>query len=97
MKYSEFWPWYLSQHTRTGTKILHLVGLSLWLLLMISGMVLGNFFLGFASGVLCSYSCAFVSHLIFEHNNPATFKHPIYSIISDFRMAYYFITGRFKT
>ncbi|MNE19968.1 hypothetical protein D3C80_1130690 [compost metagenome] len=32
------------------------------------------------------YGFAWVGHFFFEKNRPATFKHPLYSLIGDFAM-----------
>jgi len=42
------------------------------------------------------YIPAWIGHFIFEKNNPATFSHPIYSLISDFVMYKDIITGKIK-
>lgn len=47
-----------------------------------------------AYGVLAGYTCAWVGHFMFEKNKPASFKQPIYSFISDWRMFKDIITGR---
>lgn len=33
-----------------------------------------------------------VGHLTFEHNKPATFKHPIYSLMGDFKLFFEVLT-----
>jgi hypothetical protein len=38
------------------------------------------------------YSFAWVGHFIFEKNRPATFQHPIYSLMGDFKMWWQVIT-----
>lgn len=35
---------------------------------------------------LCGYFFAWLGHFGFEHNKPATFIYPTYSLMSDFRM-----------
>lgn len=37
-------------------------------------------------GLLSGYACAWVGHFIFEKNKPASFKQPLYSFISDWKM-----------
>ena len=43
--------------------------------------------------LLMGYFFAWVGHAFFEHNTPATFIYPTYSLLSDFRMWYQMLTG----
>ena len=43
---------------------------------------------------LIGYGAAWVGHFCFEHNRPATFKHPLYSLMGDFRMWWEVVTLR---
>ena len=46
------------------------------------------------SALITGYALAWVGHYFFEKNTPATFKHPLYSLRGDFRMAREVLTGR---
>ena len=83
--FSEFYPFYLSQHQNRVCRNLHFIGTLLFLLMLITGMITGNwFFIGFAPVV--GYGFAWIGHFYFEKNRPATFSYPLYSFIGDFVM-----------
>lgn len=43
-------------------------------------------------GPICGYLFVWIGHFVFEKNKPATFKYPIYSLVSDFIMFYHMLT-----
>jgi len=94
MKYSEFWPFYLEQHSKWGTKLFHTLGTLAFAIQLILGIYLGEIALFILMGAVTGYGFAWFSHFFIEKNKPATFKHPFYSFVSDFRMAYEFLRGR---
>ncbi|MFL5348952.1 MAG: Mpo1-like protein [Hyalangium sp.] len=83
--YDEFWPFYLREHSRASTRWLHFVGTSLGLGSAVSAGVWGRpwLLLGFP---VIAYGMAWIGHFGIEKNRPATFKYPLWSLISDFRM-----------
>jgi len=91
--FAEFWPFYLREHSRPATRTLHLVGTTLSLLLLASAAALrsGRLIL---LAVVCGYAFAWVGHFFVEHNRPATFKYPLWSLAADWKMWLLAITGR---
>ena len=83
--FKEFYPFYLSEHSNDTNRRLHFVGTSGVIVLM--GMVLLSQRWGLLWAIpVLGYGFAWVGHFVFEKNRPATFQHPIYSLISDFVM-----------
>lgn len=90
-RYGDFWLFYLREHSKPLTRRLHYLGTSLvfavaaWaalasdprLLLLIP--VAGYFF-------------AWLGHFAVEKNRPATFKYPLWSLYSDFKMFFLWLS-----
>ena len=45
---------------------------------------------------LAGYGFAWVGHFFFEHNKPATFRYPLYSLMGDWVMLRDAMTGRIR-
>src|SRR5215831_18486516 len=91
--YDEFFEFYLRQHSDPRNRILHAIGTALGIAVVIGAFVTGHpwyALLFFPIG----YGCAWFGHFVLEHNKPATFGHPFWSFISDFRMLGLMLTGR---
>ena len=91
--YDAFWLHYLAQHRRPGTRLLHYAGTSLGVTCVILAAALGDWRL-LVAAPLVGYGCAWIGHFGLEGNKPATFGHPLWSFVSDFRMLGLAATGR---
>jgi hypothetical protein len=92
--FAEFYPFYLAEHANRVSRRLHVIGSAL-ILVLIALVVAGVFRPLALIGVpLIGYGFAWVGHFFFEHNRPATFKHPLYSLAGDWVMFKDVLTGR---
>src|SRR5690242_10526076 len=92
MTFEEFYPEYLAAHRDRRTKIVHTIGLLSGLCVGIGGLVRRRPAM-VAAGLAIGYLPAFVSHWIFEKNQPKTLEHQALSFCGDFMMVYQFLTG----
>lgn len=83
--YRAFWPFYVREHSRAETRLLHFIGTSAAIALLIVAAVLAEPWL-LLPAVVSGYFFAWIAHFFVERNRPATFTYPIYSLIGDFHM-----------
>jgi hypothetical protein len=93
--YAEFWPHYLREHSRPRTRSIHYAGTITALLLLAIGVVSGPWWL-LVIAPFAGYGPAWIGHMFIEHNRPATFTHPVWSLLSDFRMLFLWLTLRLE-
>jgi hypothetical protein len=91
--YGEFWPHYLREHARPETRAIHFAGTGIATAALLSLLVTGNpWFVPVA--LIGGYGPAWTAHFFVEKNRPATFTYPLWSLISDYRMAWCWLSGR---
>lgn len=91
----DFYPFYLKEHSKTGTRVLHFVGTFFVIILLLLSVVLQKWWMLLLLPVV-GYGFAWISHAIIEKNKPATFKYPLYSLGSDFVMFWDLLRGKEK-
>jgi hypothetical protein len=94
-RFSEFYPYYLSEHQNLSCRRLHFVG-SLLIIMLIVWAVYSDQLLLLWFIPLLGYGFAWVGHFFFEHNKPATFQYPFYSLMGDWVMFKDILIGRIK-
>ncbi|MBV9493747.1 MAG: DUF962 domain-containing protein [Acidobacteria bacterium] len=90
--FSDFWPYYVRAHSQPRTRFLHAIGSVLALVSVALGFVYSSWF--FLAAPLVGYAFAWYAHFFVEHNKPATFGHPFYSLAADYRMLFLMMAGK---
>lgn len=83
--FKAFYPYYLKEHTDKRCRLLHYIGSTLVLAVLLYSLVMQHYALLLALPVI-GYGFAWLGHFIFEKNKPATFQHPWYSLMGDWVM-----------
>ena len=91
--FKEFYPYYLQEHKNRTSRRLHVIGSLLVLAILAIAIATTTWMLLWLLPVV-GYGFAWVGHFFFEKNKPATFKHPIYSLMGDWVMLKDVLTGR---
>jgi hypothetical protein len=94
-RFRDFYPFYLSEHANKVSRRLHFTGTSLALALLITSVATQRWWL-IAVALLQGYAFAWVGHFFFEHNKPATFKYPGFSLMGDWRLWWEILTGKLR-
>jgi hypothetical protein len=93
--FADFYPFYLSEHSNRVCRRLHFFGTVLVLAAVLTAALTRNA-LWLLAAPLAGYTFAWLGHFFFEHNRPATFAHPWYSLAGDFVMFRDMLLGRIR-
>jgi hypothetical protein len=93
--YDEFLTFYLHEHSNPRNRAMHAAGTLLGLCTLIVAFAIKHPWYALLWPVV-AYSFAWTGHFLIEGNKPATFGHPFWSFISDFRMLGLMATGKLK-
>ena len=93
--FHDFYPYYLTEHSNQTCRRLHFVGTSLVIGCFVYFLATLNPWVLLAMPLM-GYGFAWVGHFFFEHNKPATFKYPFFSLMGDFVMYKDIATGKIR-
>lgn len=91
--FADFWPHYVAEHSKPTNRLLHLLGTAAGIALAVYFIASGRWWLFFL-GLIPGYGAAWIGHFFIEKNRPATFQHPLWSFMSDYKMIWMMLTGR---
>jgi hypothetical protein len=93
--FAEFYPFYLREHRNPVSRALHFTGT--WIVVCCAIAFIATGQLWWLAGMpIGGYGFAWLGHFGFEHNRPATFRHPFYSLAGDFRMWWELNLGKLR-
>ena len=93
--FKDFYPYYIEEHSKPKTKLLHFIGTSISLFFLVQLVrAFDPIYLIYA--LLSGYGFAWVAHFFIEKNKPATFTYPFYSFIGDHKMFVEILMGKHK-
>ena len=93
--FAEFWPYYLGEHAKPATRLLHGIGSAIGIMAVIGFVLIGKWWL-FPLALIPGYAFAWAGHFFVEKNRPATFAYPLWSFMGDWKMLALMLAGRLK-
>lgn len=91
--FSEFYPFYLTQHADRTCRRTHFIGSTGALAALGALAVTGNAWWILAA-LVSGYGGAWIGHFVYEKNRPASFAQPLYSFRADWVMYWQMLTGK---
>jgi len=91
--FEEFYPYYLEEHKKKGTRITHFIGTTLFFIWLASAAI-NAAPLHVLYGAITAYFFAWIGHFFIEKNKPATFQYPLMSLRGDFKLYFDILRGK---
>lgn len=91
--FREFWPYYVREHLHPVSRVLHVTGTSLSVIMLVALIAL-QAWTWLWLPLVFGYGFAWIGHFVFEKNKPATFRYPLFSLRGDFKMLWRTLSGR---
>ncbi len=93
--FSEFYPYYLSEHGNPINRRLHFFG-SLLIIIVVLFVIITQTWIALILVPILGYGFAWIGHYFVEKNKPTTFTYPLYSLMGDWVMFKDILTGKIK-
>ncbi len=93
--FSEFYPYYLSEHGNPVNRRLHFFG-SLLTIIVVLFVIFTQTWIALILVPILGYGFAWIGHYFVEKNKPATFTYPLYSLMGDWVMFKDILIGKIK-
>jgi hypothetical protein len=90
--FEEFWPHYVAEHSDPRTRALHAAGTTTSIVCTLVLIARRKWKL-LPLALLPGYGAAWLAHFFIEKNKPATFDHPLWSFMGDYKMIAMMISG----
>lgn len=91
--FGAFWPYYVMEHADPRNRRLHFVGTALTFVFVALAVADADA-LWLIGMPVAGYGFAWFGHFFVQHNRPATFTYPVWSLIADYRMFFLACAGR---
>lgn len=91
--FSEFYPFYLTQHANRICRRTHFIGSSGALACLAALVATGNAW-WIVAALVSGYGGAWIGHFVYEKNRPASFAQPLLSFRADWVMYWQMLTGK---
>ena len=93
--FHQFYQYYLSEHSRPLNRRFHFAGCIMVLIIVLTALLSGEWGMLILAPVF-GYGFAWAGHYFVEKNKPATFRHPLWSLMGDWVMFKDVMTGKIK-
>jgi hypothetical protein len=91
--FADFWPHYVAEHSQPGTRALHFAGTTIGTACA-AALIARRKWRLLPLAFIPGYAAAWLSHFLIEGNRPATFEHPLWSLIGDYKMVALMLAGK---